>query len=266
MVISPSSTPLLELILINDQDPRLNLSSLFSAGPCTSSALDLAYDWFTKCKTSQHHASCNQPRHGGTSQFPTRLVDIGKQSATDWTLRVMALDGKPDSDASYMTLSYRWGENPTLVLLKSNLNDLRAGSSICNLPSTFRDFITVARRFLVRYVWIDALCIIQDSDEDWEAEAPMMRYVYANSVCNVAASASSDPEGGLFRKRLSLVPGLVSTSLFSDRSQEYVMFDKHYWRHELNHGPLQKRGWVYQELLLAPRILYFGYKQILLQC
>ena len=114
---------------------------------------------------------------------------------------MLAQDGISDPNASYMTLSYRWGQNPTLLLLGSNIDSFRAGRSIRDLPLTFREFFTVARRFSINYVWIDALCIIQDSEKDWEAEAPAMRDVYANSACNVAASASCNPEGGLFRTR-----------------------------------------------------------------
>jgi len=246
-----------------------NSSLLSNSGPSTSSALDLAYDWLTTCRTSQSfHVRCNETHLKEPGWYPTRLIDIGERGARNWNLRVISQDGKPDSAARYMTLSYRWGENPTLLLLKSNIDDLRAGNLIHKLPLTFRDFIIVARRFVVRYVWIDALCIIQDSESDWEAEAPMMRYVYANSVCNVAASASSDPEGGLFRERpaKSLMPGLISSSPFSDRTQNYFIADIDYWKHEVDYGPFHKRGWVYQEILLAPRILYFDQKQILWEC
>jgi hypothetical protein len=184
---------------------------------------------------------------------------------------VLSQDCISGPNAAYMTLSYRWGENQTLLLSSSNITSFQAGRPICDLPLTFREFFTVARRFSIRYVWIDALCIIQDSQRDWEAEAPKMRDVYANSACNVAASASHDPESGLFRTREpnSIKPPYLSASLFSDSPNtpcNYYMYDLDHWDHEVQYGPLHARGWVYQEVLLAPRVLYFGANQVLWEC
>lgn len=120
----------------------------------------------------------------------------------------------------------------------------------------------------MRYIWIDALCITQDSSEDWEAEAPTMRDVYANSACNVCASTSDSPDGGLFRERdpKAIYPGLVFGSLYSTEPQPYYTFDKSYWDRQIFDGPLHNRGWVFQERLLAPRVLYFGKNQVLWEC
>ncbi|KAH7131264.1 hypothetical protein EDB81DRAFT_661048, partial [Dactylonectria macrodidyma] len=60
----------------------------------------------------------------------------------------------------------------------------------------------IARHFGDRYVWIDCFCIIENPRDDWEAEVPMMRYIYTNAACGIAASASDCPYGGLFQKRL----------------------------------------------------------------
>jgi hypothetical protein len=247
------------------------ISSLREVRTSTSSALDAAFDWFTTCTTSTYHARCNQSQFSKPGWYPTRLIDIGRQSGANWNLRVLSQDCISGPNAGYMTLSYRWGENQTLLLSSSNITSFQAGRPICDLPLTFREFFTVARRFSIRYVWIDALCIIQDSQRDWEAEAPTMRDVYANSACNVAASASHDPESGLFRTREpdSIKPPYLSASLFSDSPNtpcNYYMYDLDHWDHEVQYGPLHARGWVYQEVLLAPRVLYFGANQVLWEC
>ena len=46
------------------------------------------------------------------------------------------------------------------------------------LTQTMRGSITVARALGVRYLWIDSLCIIQDSASDWELEAGKMAAIY----------------------------------------------------------------------------------------
>jgi hypothetical protein len=54
---------------------------------------------------------------------------------------------------------------------------------------------------VVRWLWIDSLCIIQDSREDWQREAPMMCDVYQNAFLNISADHAVDARGGCFRNR-----------------------------------------------------------------
>jgi Heterokaryon incompatibility protein (HET) len=79
---------------------------------------------------------------------------------------------------------------------------------INSLPRTFQDAIMAVREFNIRYIWIDSLCIIQDSDEDWKFEAAQMDVVYRNAIYNIAATKGTDSESGLFteRKPFSLHP------------------------------------------------------------
>ncbi|KAM5372117.1 hypothetical protein ACJZ2D_007650 [Fusarium nematophilum] len=175
--------------------------------------------WLTYCRSS--HLQCNHPRLSAKGWHPTRLLDVGEEGCTAWRLCVTSEDAISPPSASYLTLSYRWGPNPRIRLLSSNVASLRQGRPIDDLPVLFRDIIDVARWFSIRYVWIDALCIIQDSKEDWEREAPTMQHVYSNSACTLAASGSESPDDGLFHERsLNFIrPGKVECSLFSDEPQ-----------------------------------------------
>jgi hypothetical protein len=49
----------------------------------------------------------------------------------------------------------------------------------------------------MRYLWIDSLCILQDTD-DWNSEASKMAAVYSSSDWTVAASKGSRADEGLF--------------------------------------------------------------------
>jgi len=95
-----------------------------------------------------------------------------------------------------------------------------------------------------------------------------MRYVYANSACNIAASAALCPQDGLFcfRDPQDIRPGIIETTLASDLPETYYIFDKSYWDRQLFDGTLHHRGWVFQERFLAPRQLYFTKQQILWEC
>lgn len=172
----------------------------------------------------------------------------------------------------YLALSYRWGLNPKLLLLKSTLADFRKGKPINQLPKTFFELVQIARHFSVKYVWIDALCIIQDSKEDWDAEASTMRMVYANSKCTIAASSSLDANGRLFRSRengIARAP-YVTLSLIANgqqqRQQQLYIIEKDYWCKSLRAGPLYKRGWVFQERYLSHHLLHFTDNQIIFEC
>lgn len=198
--------------------------------------------------------------------YPTRLLDIGEQGTTNWKLHVVAEDGIP-IPSRYLTLSYRWGHNPASVLLSSNIANFRSENSIGDLPTLFQDFILVAWHFSIRYVWIDALCIIQDSEQDWDTEAGRMHAVYSHAICNIAACHSASPSDGLFNAMNSetVPPVMIESSLFSTEPHLCYMFDADYWEHHIS-GPLITRGWVFQERFLAPRVLYFAKTQLLWEC
>lgn len=65
------------------------------------------------------------------------------------------------------------------------------------LPRTIRDAVTVTRSLGIRYLWVDALCIIQDSQSDWRAEAPKMMNVYRNAYLTIAATVGDNADSGL---------------------------------------------------------------------
>jgi hypothetical protein len=108
---------------------------------------------------------------------------------------------------------------------------------------------------------------MQDSTEDWEREAPKMRDVYANSVCNIAAAACSDPEEAMFKatEPEQILPHVLTTSLFDGKPSPYYVYENDYWDKQTD-GPIQNRGWILQERFLAPRVLYFGQHQMLFEC
>jgi len=92
--------------------------------------------------------------------------------------------------------------------------------------------------------------------------------VYTHSSCNLAASASMDPHGGLFRLRRpnDIQPGVVNLEISGSKAKKFWIFDEHYFDRHVSNQPLHKRGWVVQERLLAPRVLYFSEYQILWEC
>ncbi|ORY18945.1 heterokaryon incompatibility protein-domain-containing protein [Clohesyomyces aquaticus] len=80
--------------------------------------------------------------------------------------------------------------------MQANLSEYLTNVSFFSLPKTFQDAVVVTRRLGVRFLWIDVLCIIQDSEEDKDREIARMAAVYDGSFLTLAAVASVDPHGG----------------------------------------------------------------------
>lgn len=81
------------------------------------------------------------------------------------------------------------GSSRVPTLTTQMIDTWKNGFSVNTLPKRYHDFIALAQRLQIRYVWIDSLCIIQEGDggEDWRAEALTMDQVYQSSYCNVSA-------------------------------------------------------------------------------
>ncbi len=151
---------------------------------------------------------------------------------------------------------------PTRLLL-DNRKDFEQGIRVVNLPLTFQHAIDFARLMKCQYLWIDALCIIQDSKEDWLSESAAMSTVYSNTLLNLAATSSRDGSGGLYYpQNLHLSTPLVVQSSGS----HYIISDSTAWQRRIEDGPLNHRAWVQQERFLAPRVVHFSYDQIWWQC
>lgn len=72
----------------------------------------------------------------------------------------------------YVALSYVWGAVSNFRLTKSNLAPLLVpgtiGEVFSTLPKTICDAITLCIRLGVQYLWVDALCLLQNDEEDLE--------------------------------------------------------------------------------------------------
>lgn len=175
----------------------------------------------------------------------------------------------------YLTLSHRWGSGKVFKLLRANIESLKKALPVDQLSKTFRDAIDFTREIGGEYIWIDSLCIIQDSPSDWENESKKMGDIYLGAHLGIAATGTGDPSGGLFvqrdKKLVEHIPVHVGTHVCDEH--RHVLHPGHYsliWRHVWEHGveaaPLNTRGWVVQERFLAPRILHFGARQIFWEC
>lgn len=166
-----------------------------------------------------------------------------------------------------MVLSHCWGGQVPVQLKLANIDQFRK-AILSDLPTTFSDAIHVTRTLGKQYLWIDSLCIIQDSTKDWDNEVVLMQRIYENAWCSIAATKAKNSSEGLFsaREPVSVRPVVVHTSWHSIQSEPYALWDLGILDSHIDETPLMRRGWVVQERILAPRILHFGQGQILWEC
>lgn len=160
-----------------------------------------------------------------------------------------------------------------MTLTTSNLDSMKEGIPLTQLPKSFQEAIRVAQNLGIGYLWIDSLCIIQSGDDykDWKVQASMMGDVYQHAIVNIAATSSKHSGEGLFRNRN--VEHLRETIIAVARDWsgglepgEYRLIHSGMWTENLDRSPLLQRGWVFQERVLSKRMLHFGAKQIMWEC
>ena len=215
--------------------------------------------WLSDCRS--RHTSCGIATK--QSWFPTRLIDVNSDPKL-----VITTANHPDPSESYVTLSHCWGTAPISRLTTSTIAVFQTAMSLSILPKTFRDAILVTRRLGFKYLRIDSLCIIQDSQDDWRVESSIMNKVYKRSALTISALDSKNGDGGLFRLRemaqLQPCRAGVLRDLSGEREELYVYSGGAV--EEIENGPLSRRAWVLQERLLSPRMVYYGRNQIFWEC
>jgi Heterokaryon incompatibility protein (HET) len=136
------------------------------------------------------------------------------------------------------------------------------------IPTTFANTIQVTRAIGIRYIWIDSLCIIQDSKEDWQMEASCMDRIYEHAWCNIAATKATNSSEGLFSDRgpSTVRPVEVEARWRSHAPAKYSCWIPDLWSMNIDDSHLLHRAWVAQERILAPRVLHFAEGQIFWEC
>lgn len=221
--------------------------------------LEAASTWLNECLTN--HTACSRAAPDNLPNLPTRVIDVGTDSISP---QLIITNGRC---GDYVALSYCWGGNSDFVLNTDRLPILQAGIPLVEWPKTLRDAIVVTRSLKIQYIWIDALCIQQDSKEDWSREASKMRDVYAQSLLTVSASRSPSTTFGIFSERDAKTDHCwINVGSENSKNKVYLRLGSELWDDTLRSSPLSGRGWTLQEGLLAPRTLSYGSQQMVWEC
>jgi hypothetical protein len=241
-------------------DPIIPVSASISGDTSSDQSFRTASKWFETC-IKEHKTLCTRVvTEKGKPPLPCRVIDVEACASQD--VRLVNTEG---CRGHYICLSHCWGGEQPLQTTTDTLTRHFKEIKWELLPQTFQDAITITRKFGIQYLWIDSLCIIQDSAEDWRVQSALMAEIYRYAVITIAGSASSGPRQGLFR---------TADTAHVDRPFPVIEslegLDKIRSRVPLSHNaselPLLHRGWVLQERMLSSRYLHFGQNELIWEC
>ncbi|KAF2120730.1 hypothetical protein BDV96DRAFT_484564 [Lophiotrema nucula] len=237
---------------------QLGFPELPRLGTITTKVMKL---WLDDC--NQHHTDC----HLLTSDIPnppTRLIDVGSKSAPVLRLIHTHTQAKTEgAGCEYIALSFAWGTHHPIQTRNDNLTAFVEHISEDLLPATFKDAIQVTRDLGIQYLWVDALCIVQDSPEDFYAEVQRMDDTFRGAYCVLAATSATGSQDGFLKSR---------------SQRDYVTFQRGSgkpfyvceaiddFNHDVIEAHLHQHAWTLQERALARRTIYFAETQTYFEC
>ncbi|KAH6675822.1 heterokaryon incompatibility protein-domain-containing protein [Halenospora varia] len=223
--------------------------------------VQLLSDWKSKCHDS-HKDDCHASRVSSAQSEvrPRLLIDTVQRCL------VRSFQG-----VSYIALSYVWGQASTLKTVKANVdtfmeeNALSRGEYLSQIPKTIQDAMNLVGVLQERYLWVDALCIVQDTDwESLQLQLNDMALVYANASLTIVAADGIDSNHGLRGLRgLSTEPRNALQTLYplSDDMKVLMKANRH-----IRQSIWYSRGWAFQEGLFARKRLVFFEGMVQWQC
>ncbi|KAI8715233.1 HET domain-containing protein [Fusarium sp. LHS14.1] len=225
--------------------------------------LSIAKGWLDDCRKA--HAECRPVK---ASSLPTRVLDVAVSEGSH-TCRLVETGNQ---QGNYVALSHCWGDKIKECLTTKTLSSFLCSIQIAQLPANFRDAIHVTQQLGMRYLWIDALCILQDSKKDWASGSEKMGSIYQNSTLTIFAMTSKGSEEGFLKTADPPYPSPKILKVFSAADNQTSVLVSGREVEEENIGMLRlnsalsNRGWAFQEVILSNRSLFFGTQQLYWQC
>lgn len=239
-------------------------------GTGSQRAFATATDWLKRC---QEHQPCQEAVAKKTIGVRRpRLLDVGDDSEPPRLVEY------PEDGAAYVALSSCWESNATNTLMTTSTNIEQHNKSIDlkALPATLQEAFTVTRRLGFKYIWVDVLCMVQDSPGIWVERTSHMHYIYDNAALTISNLGESRASESLFTPRLSRSLSPVPLIIWQPKCRRpkhsegvihrFALERGEYVKDREFEGPVSNRAWGLQEELFSSRLLHFGNGMLHWEC
>ncbi|THU89221.1 HET-domain-containing protein [Dendrothele bispora CBS 962.96] len=217
-----------------------------------------AYDFIDKCMDRcLLHKFCPPPHQ---TTLPTRVVDC-RESQPRLFVNSQGIE------ENYVALSYVWGckEQPHCTTQQNLASYIKHGIPLEHIPKTIMDAFTVTKALGLHYLWVDAFCIIQDSEEDKAHEIRQIRHIFHNAHLTIIAACADTVYDGFLHERNQPEPSYTVLPFYCP---DGILGTMHVQTHG-NHAPgnpIDKRAWCLEEHVLSPRKLIYSSHTLQYQC
>ena len=214
--------------------------------------------WLQSC-LQDHGELCNSPPWlGHLPQLPTlRMIDVDQGCLV-----------KMQEQCPYVTLSYVWGRDLQFKCTNSLLLSLEMKFGLLQhweqIPRTVQDAVNLVRLLGLRYLWVDSLCIVQDSQPDMQDQFPKMGQIYGNALLTIVAADGDDANTGLFNN--SNTASRVGRQCVRYSKDLGLLICPPNLNTVLKETRWASRGWTFQEALLSKRLLVFVHQTVYFSC
>lgn len=214
-------------------------------------------NWLRLCLA--HHATCSRqiPSAASIASKEVRFIDLEHSCVVE----------AQGPRFAFAALSYQWGAKSQEVLLTGERFKEFTTPGFFNrhmdkLHEAIRDAILLLPSLGYRYLWVDALCIVQDSADDWRYMASIMHNIYSSAALTVCCATGTDHGGGLqgmpqtLRSTVQPIRSVLGNRLVATKTVEDI----------IERSPWNRRAWTFQERMLSRRCLIFTQDRVFFQC
>lgn len=127
----------------------------------------------------------------------------------------------------------------------------------------FHDAFNLVRFLGVRYIWIDSLCIVQDSSRSWNLNSRVMDLIYGNARMTICAADGVDSSTGLRAMHPNEHATPQISAVCTPEVRLMVLRPPEIW---IRASKWNTRAWTFQERLLSKRCLFFTEGRVYFQC
>lgn len=233
-------------------------------------------NWVSDCM--QNHDRCKRLAAKRSKFAPDRLVEIASPA-------LMRLSTKHSNTTPYVALSYCWGARTIFSTTNENISNHLVDIPWDMMPATFRQAVNITLVLGFKYIWIDALCIIQKNAEDFAQQSSKMGDIYSNAVVVISADSGETVQDGFLDERenasveikippwkrelendVGLIIARPSFKEFS-KIEGYQIINPTTLGHWSFHSdPTLDRAWCFQEQRLAARIVHYTTNETYWEC